>query len=96
MHILPNISRSKGNQRMKLGQLIEYNLRSIFDEKSYTKCTGETIAKPLSKISKLSIFLDQHCKALNSLFLLYANLRATEIQWNQAVDHLLLPNIKLF
>ena len=24
MHLLPNISRSKGNQRKKLGQLIEY------------------------------------------------------------------------
>ena len=29
MHILPNISRSKGNQTMKFGQLIEYNLRNI-------------------------------------------------------------------
>ena len=25
MHILPNISQSKGNQIMKFGQLIEYN-----------------------------------------------------------------------
>ena len=25
IHILPNISRSKGNQTMKFGQLIEYN-----------------------------------------------------------------------
>ena len=29
IHILCNISRSKGNQ-MKLGQLIEYNKRNIF------------------------------------------------------------------
>ena len=28
--ILPNISRSKDNQTMKCGQLIEYNKRSIF------------------------------------------------------------------
>ena len=34
MHILVNISRSKGNQAMKLGQLIEYNMRNIFLEKS--------------------------------------------------------------
>ena len=27
--ILPNISRNKGNQRMKFGQLIEYNMRNI-------------------------------------------------------------------
>ena len=26
IHLLPNISRSKGNQAMKLGQLIEYNM----------------------------------------------------------------------
>ena len=30
IHVLPNISRSKGNQTMKFGQLIEYNTRSIF------------------------------------------------------------------
>ena len=30
IHILPNISRSKGNKAMKFGQLIEYNKRNIF------------------------------------------------------------------
>ena len=30
VHILPNISRSKGNQTVKFGQLIEYNMRNIF------------------------------------------------------------------
>ena len=56
IHTLPNISRSKGNQAMQFGHLIEYN---IFVEKSYTKCAGETVPKPLSKKSKLSISLDQ-------------------------------------
>ena len=37
-HILPNISRTKDNQTMKFGQLIEYNMRNIFVEISYTKC----------------------------------------------------------
>ena len=64
---------------MKFGQLIEYNVRNIFAEKSYTKCAGQTIRRPLSKKSKLSISLDQQCKVLNSLFLLYANLRAIKI-----------------
>ena len=59
LHILPNISRSKGNQAMKCGQLIEYNMRNIFVEKWYTKCAEETIPRPLSKKSKLSISLDQ-------------------------------------
>ena len=40
INILPNISRSKDNQAMKFGQLIEYNMRNIFVEKSYTKCAG--------------------------------------------------------
>ena len=39
---MPNISRSKDNLTMKLGQLIECNMRTIFLEKSYTKCDGET------------------------------------------------------
>ena len=30
IHILPNISKSKDNQPMKFGQLIECNLRNIF------------------------------------------------------------------
>ena len=30
MHILPNISQSKSNQKMKIGQLIEHNNRNIF------------------------------------------------------------------
>ena len=43
MHILSNISRSKGNQTKKFDQLIEYNLRNIFVETLYTKCAAETI-----------------------------------------------------
>ena len=43
IHILPNILRSKDNQTMKFGPLIEYNTRNIFVEKSYTKSTGETV-----------------------------------------------------
>ena len=37
IHILPNISQSKGNQTMKFGQLIEYNKRNIFLLKVYRK-----------------------------------------------------------
>ena len=79
IHILLNISRSKDNQIMKFGQLIKYNTRNIFVEKSYTKHGRETIPRPLSKMPKLSMSLDQYCKVLNGLFLLYANLRAIEI-----------------
>ena len=47
--ILPNISRNKGNQAMKVGQLIEYYIRNIFLEKSYIKCGVDTIPRPFSK-----------------------------------------------
>ena len=60
IHIFTNISRSKGNQAMKFGQLIDYNMINIFLEKSYTKCGRETITRPFSKKSKLSILLDQY------------------------------------
>ena len=45
--IITNISRSKRNQAMKFGQLIEYNMRNIFLKKLYTKCGGETIPRSL-------------------------------------------------
>ena len=64
---------------MKVSQLIEYNMTNASVGKSYTKCAGKTISWTLPKISKLSKSLDQKCKVLNSLFLLYANLRAIEI-----------------
>ena len=57
IHILPNISRSKGNQIMKFDQLIGCNMRNIFQEKSYTKCGGETSPRPLSEKLKLSVSL---------------------------------------
>ena len=59
MHKLPIISRSKDNQAIKFGQLIEYKVENIFVEKSYTKCAAETIPRTLSKKSKSSISLDQ-------------------------------------
>ena len=59
IHILPNVSKSKGNQTMKFGQLIEYNMRNIFLKKTYPKCGGDTVHRPFSKKSKLSKSLDQ-------------------------------------
>ena len=51
IHILTNISSSKGNQAIKFGQLIEYSMRNIFLQKSYTKCSGEKDLK--SKKNKI-------------------------------------------
>ena len=58
IHILPNISRSNGNQTRKFGQLIEYNMTNIFIENSYTKCSVETSARLFSEKLKLSVFPD--------------------------------------
>ena len=46
IHTFPNILRSKCNQAMKFGQLIEYNKINIFLEKPYIKCGGETKLVP--------------------------------------------------
>ena len=47
IHILPNILRSKGNQIMKLCQLIEYNKRKIFLQTLCRKLGRETSPRPL-------------------------------------------------
>ena len=55
-------------------------MRNIFCKKNHTQNVDvETVPRPISKKSKLSISVDQWCKVLYSLFLLYANLKTTEI-----------------
>ena len=51
-HILPSISRSKGNHTMKLGQLIEYSKINIFIQKSHRKWGRETSSRPFFAFSK--------------------------------------------
>ena len=64
---------------MKIGQLIKYNMRNTFLEKSYVECCGETIPRPFKK-SKLRKFLDQQSKVLYSLVFLYAKLRTIDLK----------------
>ena len=53
IHILPNLPRSKSNhQAMKFGQLVEYNIRYIFLQKSCKKWCRETNPRPLSVSEK--------------------------------------------
>ena len=82
INILLNISRSKGNQKINFSQLIQHNMTNIFLDKSYIKCDEESIPRPFSKNSKLSISLDLYPKVLLGLFLLFAELRVIEINWN--------------
>ena len=64
---------------MKFDQLIDYNVRNIFLEKSYTKYDGETSPRPFSEKLKLGISLDQESKVLYSWFFLYAKPEAIGI-----------------
>ena len=56
IYILSNISRSKDNQAMKYGQLIEYNMRNFFLE-NHTQNVVEKLVQTLfwkSKIEHIS------------------------------------------
>ena len=48
IQIMANISKSKGNQSMKFGQLIEYNKRNIFFQKLCRKWGKETSCRPFN------------------------------------------------
>ena len=43
IHILPSISRSKDNQAMEFRQLIEYNVRNSFVQKSLKSDVGRLV-----------------------------------------------------
>ena len=52
IHILPNISRSKGNQIMKFGQLIAYKKRNTFSQTSCRICGWVTSSRPFLLFKK--------------------------------------------
>ena len=83
MHILPDISRGKGNQAMKFGQLIECNMRNIF----LGKIVHKTSFFFKKKNSELSISLDQQSEVSHNFLLLYVKV---------GNFHLHLFHIKLF
>ena len=78
---MTNISRSKGNQAMIFGQLLERSMKNFFFEESYTKCDGKILFSDPKK-SKLSISLDQYSKVSHSLFLWYIKLRSIRTYQN--------------
>ena len=84
----------KGIQEMKFDQLIEYNMRNIFSkihtQNMVKKIFLETFIKKLNRV-----YLWINSLKLCNLFLLYANLRAIEIECNQAADYWLLSYIKI-
>ena len=75
---MTNISRNKGNQTIKLVQLIEYNMRNIFVEKFYKKSDGQTIPRLFYKKIKFDYISGSIDQSFIQFVLLYANLRAIE------------------
>ena len=72
IHILRNISRSKGNQAIKLSQLIEYKIRDAFLENHTQKLVEKLVPKkPFIKKWKSCISLNQQSEMLCSLFLFH-------------------------
>ena len=47
IHILPNLSKGKGNLTLKLGQFIECKMTNYFPESRFTKYDDETSSRPL-------------------------------------------------
>ena len=56
IHILPNVSRIKGNETMKFAQVIEYSKKNVFLQKSCKKRGRETSSRSLfAFLKKLDI-----------------------------------------
>ena len=66
---------------MQFGHLLEYNMRNIFVEKSYTKCDGETIPRPrplilillLSFLNRLAVLIQGLTQIIQDQFHIFQN-----------------------
>ena len=74
IHILPNISRSKGNQAIKFGQLIE-----AFSLKNCTQNGMENLFQHSFEKTKIQHISGSVVKVLYNLLLLYSKFRAIKI-----------------
>ena len=77
MHILHNMSKSKGNWTMKFGQSIEQKIRKTFFKEKL-----ETSSRPFPGKPKLSIFLDQPANVLYNMLLFMFKSKAMEMYSN--------------
>ena len=64
---------------MEFGQLVEYNMRTIFLEKSFSKCGEETIPRLFSKNSKLNQNLWINCLKFHIVFFLVYQVEGYQI-----------------
>ena len=76
VHILPNISQSKGNQTVNIGQLTEYNKRNIFPQKLCGEWGRKTSSRSLS-LKKLNMRWKQVVRSLVSIYFVSIALNLT-------------------
>ena len=82
IQILTNTSRSNDNKTMKLGQLIEYNVKNIFLQNSCTKWGTKTSFRPLFVFKKASYKVKASVQnlSLNVLVVLVAVVRSCSVK----------------
>ena len=79
---------------MKFGQLIEYNKRTIFLEKSFSKCDGESTPRSFSEKTNFTYHWINILKFHEVCFIVCL-VEGYQII-SKAADYLLLPHPELF
>ena len=85
MHVLPNISRSKGHQTMKFGQLIEYN--RIFLLENHTHNVVQKLVPDYFLKNQNWAYLCLYCMSKS---------RSTKLYWNLSFWPLAITLLKNF
>ena len=86
IHILPNISRSKGNVAMKFGQLIKYGMKNIFLQNQLVLDHFLFFKKALDKVKTSRQQLNFNKFYKNLLFIILINSIKTIFITFQTVD----------
>ena len=81
IHILPHISRSKGNREMKFGQLIEYDVRNVFLKNHDEKQAGRLVLDLFLLFFKKKLYIKS--KQVVSTLVLIIFIRNGKIFWKQ-------------
>ena len=76
IHILPNISRSKGNKIMKFGQFINVTWKIPFSKNYMQNVVENLVPDLLLKNQLFTISLDQQSEILSSLSLFYVQVES--------------------
>ena len=95
IHILFNISSSQCNQAMKIGQLIEYNIRNIFIKNYTQNMVEKLVPDPFIKIKIELISGPIIWNVIKFVFIVCSSRKSTKIYLNESAKHLLLSYIKL-